>query len=229
MGTSCAKPPKKPTTNLNKGVGDYRANCPTAAPSFKIAGKKLCQVHHLVCVQSINNRKEDSYPAAAAAKKYVEACLQLCGWDINGVVNLLGMPTNRQHSIAAGKNPADLPSHQVDHNNSDGYRLIDVKEYLTNNVWNTVTTKTGKPHDQDVETIKDALENASKEMQRRLVARGKRGDPKKKYMGTEANWEKRSELDCKPTWFFPFSMAADPSPRQPPAAKKPLSNIFKKL
>jgi len=220
--------PKQATTNLNKEVGDYRNTYPKAPPSFTIPGKKYGQVHHLVCQKSITDRRSD-YPTDPDTSKYVEACLQLSGWNINDPVNLLGMPTNLQHSVKAGTDPADLPSHQVDHNNIDGYRLTDVKEYLKSQVWNQLAAKKGKPHDVDVENIKKFLEDCSKAMQDRLVQRGKRGDPAKKYVGTAANWEHRLEPDCSPTWFKPFSMAKNPVPRKPPASKVPLANIFQKL
>jgi len=224
--TAHGGPPSPPTTNLNKGVGDYRANCPTAYPSFKKGGKKNNQVHHLVCVATINERKSD-YPKDPDTKRYVEACLQLSGWDINNAVNLLGMATNRQHSQAAGMDPLNMPSHQVDHNNDEGYRLKDLRDWMKTQVWNTVSANKDPPHQHDVKKIKKALDDASKEMQRRLVARGQRGS--KKYKGTAANWKNRHEADCKPTWFKPFSMAEDPVPRKPPVAKTPLKNIFEKL
>ncbi len=231
MTSPHGKKPEPPTTNLDKESSDYRAACPGfKLPPLPPHGKTLSEAHHLVCVQSINERRTTgNYPEDPATNEYVEACLQLSAWDINGASNLMGMPTNLQHSLAAGTNPANVPSHQVDHNNDQGYRRKDLKEYLRSNVWNTVTAKKDPPHQQDVENIKKQLEDASAEMKRRLTVRGLRGDAKKLYVGTAANWEHRLKADCSPTWYMPFSMADDPTPRVPPVDKIPLSKIFKKL
>lgn len=226
MTTPHGGPPTPPTTFLDSGHSDYRAACPGFKLPPNAKGQSLSEAHHLVCVKTISERRVTDYPQDTPTNNYVDACLMLSGWDINDSVNLLGMPTNLQCSLGAGMNPANIPSHQVDHNNTDGYRKMDLRIYMKANVWNTVTANVNPPHNEDVQKLKTALEDASKEMDRRLKAHGFRGGA---YKGTALNWAHRLELACRPTWYMPFSMAIDPEPREPPASKVPLESIFKKL
>lgn len=203
---------------LHKTSG-YAKNC---GSGFQTKG--YCQIHHIVCVSCIADRK-GGYPDDM--EDYLEACLWITKWDLNDAHNLVGLPLNRQYRRSEGKIPENMPSHQVDHNTRDGYTQ-DVFDYLKENVWNSLTAKK-KVHEVDAATLRDQLRDASDEFRGKLDEYGQRGVVGRKKGGTRNCWENRFEDAYKDVWYHPFSMGKNPSRRSPGVSLKRLTRIFKKL
>ncbi|MCP3143936.1 AHH domain-containing protein [Pyxidicoccus xibeiensis] len=206
------KKEKKRESTLHK-TSNYAKNCNTG---FRT--KPYCEIHHIVCLQSVAARVEQYNPGL---KDYVEACLWVTPWDINDSNNLMGLPLNFQYRMSDGTAPKNMPSHQVDHNTRGGYRE-EVSDYLKENVWNALTAKK-KVHDVDVKRLKDELDKASTTFRGRIKVRGTRQG------GTKKCWQKRFDKAYKALWYHPFSMALRPNPRHPGLSLKTLVKIFKKL
>ncbi|KFA94394.1 AHH domain-containing protein [Archangium violaceum] len=207
------KKENKKRKSILHATSNYQKNC---ASGFQ--KKEYSQIHHILCLQSIASRAEQYKPGL---KDYIEACLWVTPWDINNPDNLMGLPLNKQYRKSDGKEPKNLPSHQIDHNTRGGYRE-EVSAYLKDNVWSTLTAKK-KVHDVDVKKLKDELESASNTFRTRLEKRGLRGPQ------TKLGWQNRFEPTYAKTWHLPFSMARIPSPRSPGISLKKLVNVFKKL
>jgi hypothetical protein len=212
------KKTRKRESVLHKTSG-YASNCGTG---FQTKG--YCQIHHVVCVSCIADRK-GAYPDDM--EDYLEACLWITKWDLNDGHNLVGLPLNKQYRRSDGKTPVDQPSHQVDHNTRDGY-TSEVFKYLKENVWNSLTAKK-KVHDVDAGKLRTQLRNASDVFRGRLEKRGKRGDLGSNPGGTGTCWKNRFERAYKDLWYHPFSMGKNPSRRSPGVSLKRLTRIFKKL
>jgi hypothetical protein len=201
---------------VTERVSGYPARCTTG---FRREG--YWQAHHIVCVSSVGKRRVDYPKEPPELADYLEACLWVTPWDINDGKNLIGLPLNSQYRDSNGKEPGDLPSHQVDHTSREGY-THEVSNYLMENVWRCLTAKK-EVHEVDVATLKRELEEVSDEFRQRLIDRGGRQG------GTKLCWEKRFEEGFKRTWYHPFSMGRNPSPRFPGVSLQLLENVLKKI
>jgi hypothetical protein len=193
--------------------GDYRKTCknPVSMPTGTDPYRN--EIHHILCehaITDINLHGDDD----GSKFKLIVACLCVIDWDINAEANLVGLPLKQAYrdlyaSDAAVESPKDTPCHNVDHNTSDGY-TSECKQWLHDNVWETVVDKS-KTHEFNQEAIKSGLESCTSKFKSLLVKRGKRNGAK----GTKWSFAHRFDADQKDTWYHPFSMGKDPSPRSP--------------
>lgn len=181
----------------------YRNACsnPCAMPDGRTPYKN--QIHHILCEHAILDRQPAGDGDGSKAK-FIQDCLCLIDWDINDASNLIGLPLKSAYTRSGGKTPQDYCCHNVDHNTSDGY-TNECKQWLHDNVWNTVVDKK-KSHQVNADNIKAALIKCTGVFKGILTKRGKRND------GTQSSWENRFTED---EWYFPFSMASEPSERSP--------------
>lgn len=181
---------------------NYRSNTSTGC----IWG--LWQAHHILCNHSVEGRVIDKNP------EYVEACLWITPWNLNASHNMIGLPINWQYRITLGKNPTNLPSHQVDHNTVGGYTK-ECTDWLKANVWDVLNDKS-KDHKTNASNIDAILRAGSDYFRGELVKRGAR------RQGTAYCWDHRfptppptataaeqAGYEKEEQWYFPFSMAMD--------------------
>jgi len=184
------------------------------------------QSHHIVCVSSLGSRIAKDAPT----KRKLEKSLYITDWNINKAPNMIGLPQRCQFRLSYGEaeagvtswravTPKNRPSHNNDHNTTDGY-TDEVTKHLQANIWDKFDADKGD-HKADAVWLKDQLEAASKHFEDLLMERGKR-DP-----GTVKAWKER--FDRQPGWEDPFSMADVPTERSPGKAIGDLTNIFQRL
>ena len=182
------------------------------------------EAHHILCYKSVRDRE------VGENQDFVEDCLWITDWDLNDAHNMVGLPKNSQYRLTNGMVPLNLPSHQVDHNTSDGYRN-EVTMWIKTNVWDSLNDKK-KDHEVNAKDIKDALKKGSDHFRKQLTLRGIRED------GTLHCWQHRFPNPPDPNdenyeqveeWYLPFSMADDPTPRNPGIDFSKLTGIFKKF
>jgi hypothetical protein len=184
------------------------------------------QSHHIVCVSSMGSRIAKD----AATKLKLEKSLYITDWNINKAPNMIGLPQRCQYRLSYGGaedgitnwrvvTPKNKPSHNNDHNTTDGY-TDEVSKYLQENIWDKFDASKGD-HKADATWLKGQLEDASKHFEELLIERGKR-DP-----GTVKAWKDRFNL--QPGWEDPFSMADVPTQRSPGKSIGDLTNIFQRL
>jgi hypothetical protein len=193
--------------------GDYRGNCTEPVAMLTGSEPYRNEIHHILCEHAVTDINLDG-DSDGSKFKLIVASLCLIEWDINAQPNLVGLPLKQAYrdlyaSNAAVDSPKDTPCHNVDHNTGDGY-TNECKQWLHENVWNTVVDKS-KTHELNGEAIKAGLEKCTSTFKRWLVKRGKRNDEK----GTKWSFDHRFDADQKDTWYHPFSMGKDPSPRSP--------------
>ncbi len=194
----------------------YRGNC---ASGF--TGVGVWEAHHILCKSSISKRRADYPKTPRDLADYLEACLWITRWDIDASRNLIGLPRKGQYHNTDGEEPENLPCHDVDHSGRDGY-TNEVSSYLAENVWCSLNSKK-KDHDVDAATLQDLLEKTSDGFRKHLLARGNR-PPK-----TKLGWKNRYEKSYASTWYRPFSMAKNPSPRSPGVSHQLLKTILQKI
>ncbi len=178
------------------------------------------QSHHVACEHAVAGRD--------MSDQFLEDCLWITDWDINAPDNLMGLPINSQYRKSNGTVPVNLPSHQVDHNTSDGY-TNECKQWLKDNVWDTLVDKS-KTHEVNAEDIQAQLEDCSSTFKTKLNKRGNRGG--KGYKGTLLCWQNRHEESMKDAWYKPFSMAKYPRRRHPGVKASiwsKMTDIFKQI
>jgi hypothetical protein len=180
------------------------------------------EAHHILCNHAVADRSKGIAPADL---EYVEDCLWITEWNLNKPDNLTGLPTNKQYRASLGSIPVNMPSHQVDHNTSDGYTM-ECKDWLKDNVWKTLKDKR-EPHEVTAKVIEGLLNDGVTHFTALLVERGTRPDGK----GTKYCWDRRfpNHPEHVPSWYYPFSMGADPRPRHPGIDFEKLTNIFRRL
>lgn len=188
---------------------NYRAN---TASGFTGG---LWQAHHILCNHSVTQANiAEAIPAADLP--FAEDCLWITDWNLNNAHNMIGLPTNWQYRLSDGKVPTNHPSHQVDHNTTDGY-TDECTDWLKDNVWNKIKDK-GKDHQANATNMQGVLKGASDHFRGELAKRGTRPDGK----GTAHCWAHRfptsppsatpaeqASYQQEPKWYFPFSMALD--------------------
>jgi hypothetical protein len=173
------------------------------------------QAHHILCNHSVS----ESNMAAAIPKEdllFAKAVLWITDWDLNNSHNMVGLPTNWQYRDSDGQTPVNLPSHQVDHNTTDGY-TDECTDWLKTNVWDKIKDK-GKDHQANAENMKTLLKSGTDHFLGQLQKRGIRPNRK----GTAYCWShrcKKAPPDAtaaekknykqEPKWYSPFSMARD--------------------
>jgi hypothetical protein len=171
------------------------------------------QIHHILPCTTLNLRKAD---ITEARKDYAQRCLNTTKWDINASDNLIGLPLKPRYKKSNGKNPVNLPCHDVDH----GPYIDQCRQYLKTNIWNKLNKKK-KAHKLDVKTILSELKTATTFHEGKLRAIGILNG------GTMISWQKRLEPGWLNKWYKPFSMVTNSTPRRPPGNTDKLSNLFK--
>lgn len=194
--------------------GNYRSSCSSGFNSTPGS-----QAHHILPLSSMVARADSKACQDPTAKEYIENCLWVTAWDINDADNLIGLPTNKQHKQGQGTNPANLPSHQVDHNTAGGY-CSEVTSWLEFNLWNTLRAQKSNPHKVDIKTIEGQLKACSRTFRAKLISRGAR------ETGTAMCWKLRFDKGYEKRWYRPFSMAAMPRRRHPGLNLPSLKKIF---
>jgi hypothetical protein len=163
----------------------------------------LMQVHHILPVEVLADATiEDKLTSDEAV--FVKKCLMMTDWNINASPNVVGMPVKRVYwEVTAQVGEwADWPCHLVDHNPYYNDEVIkDLSKMWRNMHGNAEECKI------DGETIKGALEAKSKKWLRFLGSRAKRAG------GVAHCWKNKETLA---DWYYPFSMADPPQPRQAP-------------
>lgn len=190
----------------------------------------LWEAHHILCNHAVEGRDT----SVAADPQYVEDCLWITDWNLNDAHNMIGLPKNRQYRASLGKVPQNLPSHQVDHNTSDGY-TNECKRYLEANVWTSLDNNR-TDHEMNAESLQSQLRAGSDHFRRVLTRRGERNG------GTQDCWEhrfphapstasaaERASYQQKKKWYAPFSMGAKPRKRHPGVNWGDLKHIFRQL
>jgi hypothetical protein len=182
---------------------NYRSNChnPCDMPTGKDPYKN--QIHHILCEHAILDIKPAG-DTSGKKREFIFACLCMTSWDINDSSNLIGLPLKSAYIRTGGKNPQNFCCHNVDHNTADGY-TNECKEWLHANVWDTLVDQR-KKHEVNAETIEAALKKCTGIFKGILTKRGARNE------GTQYSYENR---ETEPEWYFPFSMAANPTERSP--------------
>ncbi|WP_437806607.1 hypothetical protein [Sorangium sp. So ce1078] len=212
---------------LEKG-GNYASACNTGYINRRPYEDKRhrSEVHHIVCEHSIKLRF-NAYKHEPT-RDYIEDCLWITDWDINNVNNLIGLPTNQRFRVdwastsdTSRWTPIDLPSHQVDHNTSDGY-THEVSLWLQKNVWDTLNAAK-KQHAVDAAKIKRQLEKGEKHFREELQERGTR-EP-----GKLVAWPNRRNAEYAKMWYHPFSMGKKPRHRNPGATGKVATRLLAQL
>jgi hypothetical protein len=188
------------------------------------------EAHHILCNHAVEGRVIEKNP------EFVEACLWITPWDLNDAHNMIGLPKNLQYKVTDGKVPANLPSHQVDHNTTGGY-TDECKEHLKTKIWNVLNDKR-KNHKTNAENIKAKLRAGSDRFRALLLKRGSREG------GTAHCWSHRFDepqagasaaerraYRKEEKWYYPFSMAADKAvnERHPGVDWRRLANILRKI
>jgi len=162
------------------------------------------QIHHILCehaILDIEPKDDDD----GKKLKYIRGCLCSITYDINKSDNLIGLPTRAAYRNSNGETPSNLTCHTVDHNTGDGYTR-ECRTWLHDNLWNTLVAK-DQPHETDLKTVADTLEDCTGHFKGLLSERGARG------VGTKESWQTR--LAIPDSWYEPFSMADVPTPRSP--------------
>jgi len=173
------------------------------------------QAHHILCNHSVTwGNIADAIPKEDLL--FARACIWITPWDLNDSHNMMGLPTNWQYRDSDGKDPVNLPSHQVDHNTDDGY-TDECTDWLKTNVWDKVKDK-GKDHKANAANMRELLRAGSEHFRIKLGERGVRPDGK----GTAYCWahrcpgpppgatpQEKKNYKQEPKWYFPFSMAKD--------------------
>jgi hypothetical protein len=187
----------------------YRKTCkdPGDFPTGSIPWRN--QIHHILCEHAILDIEPDN-DSSGEKREYIDACLCIADYDLNNVDNLRGLPLKSAYVKSQGTIPQNLPCHNVDHNTVDGY-TNEVKEWLHNNIWNTLIDQR-KKHETSAKVIVAQLNTCTTTFKGVLTKRGKRGV---KPGGTLINWQNRFDPKNEDTWYEPFSMAKTPTKRSP--------------
>lgn len=186
------------------------------------AGKDYMQVHHILPVTclsdgSISKAVNDDKDTI----KVIRNCLKLTNWDINAEPNCIALPLKpAYHDPKAPAGWGWLPSHQVDH---PPY-TEEVAAHLKKMVWDPIAEQAEECKDFK-SSITGQLEAASSHWLGQLKGRGAR--PIGPAGGTEYCWAHRANPGMEDLWYLPFSMAAYPTPRSPPALFASLSADMK--
>lgn len=175
-------------------------------------GKELyCEVHHVLCISCLSDGTISGFVPDKAQLKMLITALKATDWDINAEPNLIALPKKTVY-VDQKRAPAgwdDCCCHQIDHNNAEGYRPA-VSKHLDKTIWNP-QKKAAKACKYDPVTFKDQLEKASKKWRDFLVKRGSGGDS----AGKNVAYCWKHQLEMPDSWYVPFSMAPEPSPRKP--------------
>lgn len=184
-------------------------NC---ASGYFGVGTAFHQVHHILPVTCLGDGSISKAVANEAPKvKVIKNCLKLTKWDINAEPNCIGLPLKpAYHDRTAPPGWGGVPCHQVDH---PPY-TDEVADYLKHQVWDPIAEQAEDCPDFGT-CIADTLEDASKHWRGELEGRGSR--PPGPTGGTAYCWKNRSEPQMEDQWYLPFSMAAEPTKRSPPA------------
>lgn len=181
------------------------------------------QIHHILCEHAILDINPDS-DKDGKKRTYIDECLCIADYDINEESNLIGLPLKPAYIDSDGEVPKNLPCHDVDHNGTPGNYTDECKQWLHDNIWNTLIDRR-KAHATSADEIVAALRQCTGVFKGKLTKRGKRGPG---VGGTRYSWKNR--FKHPEDWMMPFSMSGDPNYRSPGAPNpKPLFEILKKI
>jgi len=206
MAKKCIQKTEDCQSTLTRS-SDYRDKTPNPK------GPGDWRSHHILCcmaVKTINVKPEHLH--------FVEDCLWVSKWNINDPDNLMSLPTKQQHRDEKGLIPANKCAHNVDHPSYNA----DVCEWLRKNVWSKVEMQQA-PHTVDPHSIAQQLKDCTNAFKTFLAFYGTRLNGK----GTAGSWADR--FSNPDTWYQPFSMAAEPSPRHVGSNDATMSRLFEKL
>lgn len=214
----------------------YRKTCKTCNEGYH---SRMWQAHHILPGTALSAATIRDLVKDPDKAYYIENCKKVTDWNINEVPNLMGLPTLWDYIIAdwAGKDkddrerfqlsqkkktqiskilknltedvPEDLPIH-----NPTNYGHVDFDDevalHIKTEIWDKLAKKK-KPHEVDPKSIKQELNDAAGHFLKELKERGKR--PKGIPGATKENWPKqhKNRANYSKTWFWPFSMAKNPS------------------
>lgn len=194
-------------------------NC---SSGYVSASKSFRQVHHVLPVTCLGDGSISAAVSDDPVKlKVIRNCLKETVWDINAAPNCISLPLKpAYHHKRAPPGWGGLPCHQVDH---PPYTK-EVADDLKKKVWDPIARQAVKCADFKT-SIAAALNAASDYWRGQLKGRGWR--PIGPAGGTEHCWEHRAEAEMENLWYLPFSMAADPTKRSPPAKFEDFSGSMK--
>jgi hypothetical protein len=209
---------------ITKDGVDYRSPCPEyidpdTGQKHKFPTKDKPwrnEIHHILCEHAITD-----FGAYDAQSDFIRDCLCDTPWDINSVKhngeghNLLGLPLKPAYRKSYGREPVNLPCHDVDHPEY----TEEVQQWLEENVWKSLAKKTNK-HDVDLTDLATQLRRCTSHFKRALKRRGRRNG------GTVKSWQNQTEQ--KATWFLPFSLSKNPRRRVPYRQVKPQFTIIQR-
>jgi hypothetical protein len=216
---------RKSNFNRQRDGDVLRDNCGGEGYVFSMPGLNgtvaagRSEFHHVLPVTSLQDGnildgEEDEVMA------FIHKCMAKTTWDTNTQPNLLGLPTKQPYYDADLKaaggmtlggivalNPQvgdfgslpDLPCHKNDH---DKYTTA-VIDKLNETLWPNLIEDVDVCKDPG-KSIRSLLQTQSKNWKAWLKARGQ---------GAADSWVNREQ---RPQWYYPLSMAPDPTPSDPP-------------
>jgi hypothetical protein len=217
--SSHTKPSKKTLIVRHRQGRKHITNCKGADLGYCQAGERFAQIHHVVCVSAMTDARISDKVQDKGKMQFIRECLKLTTWNvndagkINSFSNVVGLPLKRAFVRKPSAEWNGWPCHQVEHN----LYFDAVCEQLYLDVWVSVLKERKKCQDCQKEclikarAIEEELSNQSQAWYGFLHTRGSDEEG-----GTAACWDAR---DTKNTWYKPFSMAPDPTPRK--LQKKP--------
>lgn len=206
------KPERKWDCERHRHGTDHETACKANPPDkrgYIKAGE--CNIHHILSVSCAQDSK-----MPRDKKSYIRQCLAITDWNINSGDNNVGLPLKeayRRYEALKNK-PAsvgwdNLPCHQTDHT---PLYLDEVVQKLNKDVYVPLqAAKKGKNCSVVApKSLKTQLNKISTYFRGQLTRRGKRGPGKG---GTKYCWDNRDKYDK--SWYQPFSMARQATPRKP--------------
>lgn len=178
---------------------EYVDNCKKGY-RYRYGSLSFWQAHHILPVSALKSKRIND-----TDDEYIEKCLCMTDWNINGSHNMMGLDTKWPYYLYPTLPlPSNLPSHLVGH---DDY-LKETYAYMDRNVWKKLKKKR-KQHKLSPKSIIRELNSAIDYFHGELILRGKRNG------GTIKCWKKRHNAGMKKIWYHPFSMSKNPRKRCP--------------
>jgi hypothetical protein len=208
---------KKSLIVVNKQGGKHITLCKAKERGYYQPSKTFTQIHHIICLTCMTNARISKSVKDKGKMEFIRECLKLTDWNINdagdhnGESNVVGLPLKRAFVTKPSADWDGWPCHQVEHN----VYIKEVSVQLNKQVWTRVLRSRKKCTECSTEcfinakSIKTELSNQSQSLYEFLDDRGKDKG------GTAVCWRDRQTAKKK-IWYFPFSMAETPKPRDPP-------------
>jgi hypothetical protein len=156
------------------------------------------EVHHAVCVSSVNEYRNPKYGMDAKHIEKIDACYRLTDWCIHQSNNLISLPKKATYIKNAASRSENLPCHDLDHNIVGGY-ADDVTSEIELRIWQKIkqVVESKGPHFKPYAVAQEFAALEEKFM-RLLRVRGHRAS------GTSSAFQNMGTGN----WFLPFSMAS---------------------